>query len=415
MGVDSLTGRHRAMLRTAVVLWVVIPLGCVDRTATLGTAPLKGSTALPLAQATEPWYPRYDPKTDWNFTHASKRAQQECVLSAALPIPRADVPTAKQLSRLASCNSEALYYGFAGKPDYAGARQCAYLERAGGSRRPVGGSAVLSMIYANGLGVKRNLPLARKFACEAGGAPAEITARIGHLTDLAATSGPPGATFDFCDDITSGRMDGVCTGVAATYRDYRRQDAIAQITAGYTSTQKSAFSALQRAAADYFDKHAMNEVDLSGTARGAFWIEDIEYSWDGFLRDLRALEADKFPTADSAAARQADAGLDEVYRRVLAEPSLREQPPLEMPPAGIPVIGGTISRAGIRADHDLWVSYREAWLYFAAVRKPALRRSAVEAWITNQRTHNLRCLLPLGAQGARDCAPRSVLPLNMRE
>ena len=409
-------GHHRAMLkRIAPLLGVVVLVGCVDRTATLKTAPQAGPGALPSAQAAEPWHPRYDPKTDWNFTHTGERVQQECLLSAALPIPRADVPTPAQVSQLASCNSEALYYGFAGKPDYVRARACAYLERAGGSRRPVAGAAVLSMIYANGLGVKRSLPLARKFACEAGGAPAEIIARIGHLKGLAAISGQPGETFDFCDDITSGRMQGVCTGVAATYRDFRREDAIAQIASSYTSTQKTAFSALQGAAAGYFDKHAMNEVDLSGTARGAFWIEDIEQGWNGFLVDLRALEAGKVPMADGNAAHQADARLDGIYHRVLAEPFLREQPPRALPPAGIPATGGTMSREGIRADHRLWVTYRDAWVHFAAVRKPALRGSTVEAWITNQRIHNLRCLLPFRSPGARDCTRPSLLPSNMRE
>jgi hypothetical protein len=393
----------------------MVLVGCVDRTATLGTAPQNGSDALPSAQAAAPWYPRYNPETDWNFTHAGKATQQECLLSAALPIPRADVPTIAQVAQLASCNSEALYYGFAGKPDYLRARKCAYLERAGDSRRPVGGSAVLSMIYANGLGVKRNLPLARKFACEAGGAPAEIVARVSHLKNLAAMSGQPGATFDFCDDITSGRMQGVCAGVAATYRDFRRKDAIAQIASRYSSNQKTAFSALLHAAENYFDKHAMNEVDLGGTARGAFWIEDIEHSWNGFLRDLRALEADKIPTADSDAAQQADARLDGIYHRVLAEPSLREQPPREFPPAGIPVTRGTMSREGIRADHGLWVTYRDAWVHFAAVRKPALPGGTVEAWITKQRIHNLRCLLPLRSPDARDCTRASLLHSNMRE
>lgn len=404
-----MTTHSQITLGFALILSLAAATGCAAAPA----SPQIGSPAWLVARAARPWLPTYDPKTDWNFNHASGRAQQACQGSAALLIPRADVPTTAQLPQLASCNSEALYYGFAGKPDYVRARQCAYLERAVGSRRPMSGSRVLSMIYANGFGVNRSLPLATKFACEAGGAPAEIDARVGHLEDLIAMTGQPPPQFGFCDDITSGYMEGVCTGVAATYRDSRRERTIAHIASSYTATQQAAFSALQRAAANYFNKHALDEVDLSGTDRGAFWIEDIEQSWDRFLRDLQALEADEAPAADTEAARLADTRLNAIYLRVLAEPSLRQRPPREFPPPGTPVVGGTISREGIRTDHDLWLSYREAWVHFAAVRKPALPSSTIQAWITSQRIHNLRCLLPFRTPDARDCARPSLLPSNM--
>ena len=375
----------------------------------------KGSPAWFVARAAKPWLPRYDPKTDWNFTHASRRVQQTCWRSATLPIPPADLPSVAHAARLMSCNSEALYYGFAGKPNYVRARKCAYLERAAGNRFPVASSAILSMIYANGLGVKRNLPLAIKFACEAGGAPAEINGRIDHLKVLAAMSGRKRPRFGFCDDITSGYMEGICTGIAATYRDARREKAIAQVTSSYTPNQRAALSALQGAAANYFNAHARNEVDLSGTARVAFWIEDIQHSWNMFLRDLRTLEADKLPTEPHTATRQADAHLKAVLRRVLAEPYLRQRPVARFPPPGIPVPGGTISRDGIRADQSLWLAYRDAWLRFAALRKPVLPPRMVKAWITDQRIDSLRCLLPFRAQGAKSCTRPTLSPSNMRQ
>lgn len=396
-----------------------ITVGCALILSLAGCAatpapPRMGSPGF-VARAAKPWLPRYDPTTDWNFTHASELVQQTCLRSAGLPVPKADLPTTAQAPRLTSCNSEALYYGFARKPNYVGARTCAYLERAAGNRFPIASSAVLSMIYANGLGVTRNLPLATKFACEAGGAPAEINGRVGHLKDLATTNmAQSPSRFDFCDDMTSGYMEGICTGVAATYRDARRREAIAHVASSYRPPQRAALSALQDAAADYFNAHAKNEVDLSGTARGAFWIEDIQHSWSGFLRDLLVLEADRVPTAGATATQQGDARLNEIFHLVLAEPPFRQRPPARLPPPGIPVVGGTISRQGIRSDQSLWFSYRDAWLHFAALRQPALPRSAVQAWITNQRIHNLRCLLPLGTPGARDCTRPTLLPSNMR-
>jgi hypothetical protein len=394
---------------------LILSLAAAMAGASTPAIPERASPAWLVAQAAKPWLPRYDPQTDWNFTHASKGTQQTCLRSEALPIPRTDLPTTAQVPRLMSCNSEALYYGFTGQPDYARARTCAYLERAAGDRFPVAGSAILSMIYANGQGVKRNLPLAMKFACESGGAPAEINGRIGHLKDLATVPGEPRQSFGFCDDITSGYMEGICTGVAATYRDAQREKSIAHITSGYSPAQRAAFSSLRDTAANYFNAHARNEVDLSGTARGAFWIEDIQHSWNLFLRDLLVLETDKLPSADAQASQQADDRLNAILHAVLAEPSLRERPPAGLPPPGIPLMGGTISRQGIRVDHHLWLSYRDAWLHFAALRKPALPRSTVQAWITNQRIDNLGCLLPSRTPGARDCTRPALLPSNMQQ
>ncbi|MGH8144634.1 MAG: hypothetical protein ACREU2_19250 [Steroidobacteraceae bacterium] len=171
---------------------------------------------------------------------------------------------------------------------------------------------------------------------------------------------------------------------------------------------------LQGAAADYFNAHAKNEVNLSGTARGAFWIDDIEHSWNVFLRDLVVLEADKVPVADAKAVRQADTRRNTIRDRVLAELSLRQRPLPGVPPPGIPVGGRTISRVGIHTDNSLWLSYRKAWVHFAALRKPGLPRSTVQAWITDQRIQNLRCLLPFDPSGASDCTRSSLLPSNMR-
>ncbi|HKR76147.1 MAG TPA: lysozyme inhibitor LprI family protein [Rhodanobacter sp.] len=340
-----------------------------------------------LAHAAQPWLPGYEPD-DWNITHASAASKLACQRSEALPIPQGDPPRAGELPALASCDSQALYYGDNGKPDPIRARQCAYLERGGGNHigpggdLAIGGSAVLAMIYANGMGVPRNLPMATKFACEAGGAPAEIDGRIEHLQQMAAATSSK--RFDFCDDITSGYMGGVCASIAADQADSRRSDALGEIIRGYSTSQRQAYDALRKAADAYFDAHSGNEVDLSGSARGAFAIEDKETSEQAFIGNLKALEAGKLPSGD---AKQADARLNAVYRRVLANPGLKPQDD------GYGSMG-TITAKGIRADQRLWLAYRDAWLHFAAVRKPALPSDTVLAWLTAQRTDDLRSLLP---------------------
>lgn len=359
-------------------------LAAISMAATAADKTLPASQQ--LAHAAQPWLPGYEPG-DWNSAHASAASKLACQRSRALPIPQGDLPSAGELPALASCDSQALYYGDNGKPDPIRARQCAYLERGGtvtgsGGVSTIGGSAVLAMIYANGMGVPRNLPMATKFACEAGGAPAEIDGRIEHLQQMAAASSPK--RFDFCDDITSGYMGGVCASVAADQADGRRADALSKITHGYSASQRQAYAALRKAAGAYFDAHSGNEVDLSGTARGAFEIEDVEASEQAFIRNLKALEAGKLPSGD---AKQADARLNAVYRRALANPGLAPQD------GGYGSLG-TITAKGIRADQRLWLAYRDAWLRFAAVRRPALPGDTVLAWLTTQRTDELRALLP---------------------
>ncbi len=61
-------------------------------------------------------------------------------------------------------------------------------------------------IYANGLGVPRNLELATEYACQIWSAPAESDGRVLHLQALAAKPGH----FDFCDDVTSGANGSAC-------------------------------------------------------------------------------------------------------------------------------------------------------------------------------------------------------------
>ena len=338
-------------------------------------------TTRQLAHAAQPWLPSYEPG-DWNMANASAAAKLACQRSEALPIPPADLPHADDLPTLSSCHSQALYDGNDGKVDTVRARQCAYLERASGDKDPVAGSTVLAMIYANGMGVPRNLPLATKFACEAGGAPAEIDGRIEHLQQLAAKPSP--REFDVCDDITSGYMMGVCAGIDADQANGQRAVALARITRGYDAGQQQALAALRKAAEAFFQAHSGNEIDLSGSARGAFQVADRQHSEQLFLDGLKALEAGKLPAAD---AQQADARLNAVYRRVMANPDLH-------PDKDGSSASGTITTNGVRADQRLWLAYRDAWLRFAAARKPALSPDAVSAWLTAQRTDELRSLLP---------------------
>lgn len=386
--------------RSLVPAVLMLALACATAP---GASAQVTSIAQLVARAARPWLPTYNPATSWDFTHARPAVRQVCRRSETLAIPRADLPTAAQVPELGRCNSEALYYGFDGKPNDLQARECAYLERALGDRMPLSGSAVLSMIYANGLDVRRNVPLAIKFACEAGGAPAEIDGRIAHLQRLARSARPPWPRFDFCDDVTSGFMSGVCAAAAEGIFEHRRKITIERIASRYSPTQKAAFIALQYVARTYFNVQSQEEVNFAGSAGHAFVIGSLVRHERLLTRDVEALNANGVPAGTASAAHRAQVRLEALYQRVLADPALRPAPPDPLVP-GVPMSRmGTISREGLRVDQALWLSYRDAWVHFAAAVQPALTRSAVRTWITRQRINGLRCLLPPPAVQPASC------------
>ena len=117
------------------------------------------------------------------------------------------VPAAPAAPAVPACDARAAYYikldqAVTSAAEWAAVRACAAASN---------DSAVLSMLYANGLGVARNTDVATFHACSTGAAHAEMVARVAHLATLA-----PAARFDLCDDITSGRMGGECAAIAAS-------------------------------------------------------------------------------------------------------------------------------------------------------------------------------------------------------
>ena len=77
---------------------------------------------------------------------------------------------------------------------------------------------MLTVLYANGDGVERNIPLALRFACEQGWAPAEFEGRVKHLESFNFVKPSPRGQFSFCDDITSGFMQGFCAAYDSEIR-----------------------------------------------------------------------------------------------------------------------------------------------------------------------------------------------------
>jgi uncharacterized protein YecT (DUF1311 family) len=324
------------------------------------------ATALPgLARADESW-----------------PYEAQCRKWADVAIPRQDVGNAP-----ANCDTQALYYGEDGKglkADPVAARQCAYRERGTGKAieeqaNNFGGSGVLMMLYANGQGVKRNLPLARRFACEYGGAPAEVEGRLAHLDDIA--SGKNHDPIDLCDDITSGMMMGVCAGREADFAQSARERRWTALQASWTPPQRAALASLRKAAKDYFDNVAGEETDMSGTARGAMATDAYETLDVALLADVERFERRERPAKVPGDFARDDKTLNSVYRKILAA--------LEIAKKKDDFAYGTVTADGVRTTQRTWLRYRDAWAAFAAVRYPGTPKEVWLAWLSEARTKAL--------------------------
>jgi uncharacterized protein YecT (DUF1311 family) len=306
---------------------------------------------------------------------ADAATKAKCTTYLQTPLP-AEVASVATPTQWPSCASYKLYSGIGMPADLEAARKCALDERmamrAGLGPQSTeasifGGSAMLTTLYANGEGVTRDLPVALRFACEAGGAPAEISLRIKDLEERQKEPSKSSGKFDFCDDITSGLMMGFCAAKQAETDDERRDDALSSLSKQWPEKDRAAFATLLKAEREYAHLHGAGEIDLTGTARGLLSIAAEASLRDGLLAELKAFEAGKTPNGSAQDAAKSDAELNRTYRTTLAKARISQ--------AHI----GAIQPEAIRKAQRAWLVYRDDWIAFAKFRYPSVSN---DAWLT---------------------------------
>jgi uncharacterized protein YecT (DUF1311 family) len=318
-----------------------------------------------------------DQPTDWSQVQdewSKDFAESKAICRQLLnhPTPSAIELNTTDTMALDGCDSEALYYGIGIAPDPGKAAKCALIEAKDGDDSVFGGRTMLMTAHANGRGVKRDLDLATRLACQIDGAPAERDGRVRHLAELKKT-GWKGSDFDYCDDITSGLAMGYCADREARRADAVRETKLARLAGGYTPAQRQALAVLRKAHGAFVDAHGSGEVDLSGTARAALQIAAEESQKDELLDLLQRLKDGRAPAYGHAQYLAADARLNAAYRKRLAALE-----PVDSP--------GAVTRAGVREAQRAWIRYRDAFLAFAAVAYLKMGRDSLAAWLTEKRT-----------------------------
>ena len=303
---------------------------------------------------------------------AGPETKAKCAQYLLTPLP-AEAASISAPKQWPVCNSYKLYSGIGTTVDFEAARKCAWSERLATQKKleprfgissVFGGAALLTVLYANGEGVSRDLPKALRLACEAGGAPAEIGGRVKNLESRLNRGSTIEPKFQFCDDITSGFMMGFCTAYSSEIEDQTRMEVTQTISRAWTAAQQSAFQLLLSAKEVYAEAHASGEVDLSGTARAMYEIEEANGIRDNFLAALKSFETGALPKASSAEATESDTQLNYEYRRAMAYAEAHKSD------------YGAIQPEGIRNAERTWLEYRDAWVAFAKTRYPSVNESA---------------------------------------
>lgn len=311
---------------------------------------------------------------EWNNNPEFASSKQICRAVSHREPPAADRPSPAQTAALKDCDSEALYYGIGMTADPAKARHCAFVESALPDDQPIApfsGRTMLMTIYANGRGAARDLDVATHLACGVdGAAPYESHLRVKHLAELKAKGGS-GSDFHFCDDITSGLAGGHCAGHGARIAEVERERALARIQAGWNAHVRSAFNPLLAAQRAYAEARGNGEVDMTGTLRGALFIAATEEVNNEFLEVLKLLRQGRLRVVGPTGYRNADRKLNIAYRAVLTGEFY-----------GGP---GSVTAAGVRQAQRAWLRYRDAFVAFAEVAYPNVRRDDLASLLTSRR------------------------------
>ncbi len=307
-------------------------------------------------------------------TEAQIKAKCDKYLRTPLPAEASLITAPKTWP---DCNSYKLYSGIGTNVDYVAARKCAWAERlaiqtdiqpkSANVASVLGGSAMLSMIYANGEGVERNLPQAKRFVCEAGGSLGDHEALLSELDSMSEGSVSQKSKFSFCGQTGSGYMQGWCAAYDKEIADRTRTDALHALSKGWPESQLTLLNALVQIEEEYSHAHAKGEINTAGTARAADQIAAEQDLREEFLAALSFFEKGNIPKGSANDFAKADKDLNLLYRKAMADAEARKSE------------YGAVQPEGIQDAERAWLNYRNAWIAFAKLHYPT---TSANSWLT---------------------------------
>jgi hypothetical protein len=293
-------------------------------------------------------------------------AKQMCASVKDVELPAADRPTSAEEKVLATCVSADLYYGFGQPADPVKARKCAYAEMDRDAKAPIGGKAMLMMIYANGKGATRNFDVAIKLACSIGGSPGDDTGRVYQLDRLKKQNWA-GNNFSVCDHSSGREMYEQCAILSERFDKVERDQKFNELTAGWKPAEKKAFHTFMEEANRFYEVQAKNGVNLEGT----FEIQEEIFFKNNLLSALQAFERGELPNYTPEEFQKAEAAENAAYQRTQM---------------GSDDHWGTVTRQSVQKSEDEWRRYCNAWIAFGRQKYPGVSEQSWKAWLDTDRT-----------------------------
>jgi hypothetical protein len=298
-------------------------------------------------------------------TSATLAADCSAYASIPLPLEAEKTPAPKAPPACASYRS---YRGIGRPANYSEARACAWRERlaqkadlgqnqVAHSAWIVGGSLILADLYFNGAGVKRDISLALRLACES----EEDMAKLA-LPDIAKLNGspPPNGPFEFCHYAASTLTMNFCSSYASEIEDDRMSRYYNSLKSSMAPGQQAAFEKLLAAQKAYTKAHAF-EVDQGGTIRSIRAGGSQNILNDLFHTEVVHFERKKWPSLSDNEITKADAWLYREYASKLLRLRTRTQESIE----------GAVTASNLSIVEKAWQTYHDAWVAFARLRYPA--------------------------------------------
>jgi hypothetical protein len=293
-------------------------------------------------------------------------ALKMCASVKDVELPAADRPTPAEEKALAKCVSVDLYYGFGQPVDPVKARKCAYAEMDRDAKAPIGGKAILMMIYANGNGATRNFDVATKLACSLGGGPGDDAGRVYQLDRLKKQNWA-GNSFSVCDHSSARELYEQCAILSERFDKVERDQKFNDLIAAWKPAEKKAFHTFMEEANRFYEVQAKNGVNLEGT----FEIQEEIFFKNNLLSSLQAFERGELPNYTAEEFQKAEAAEQAAYQRTQN---------------GDVTQWGTVTRQSVQKSEDEWRRYCSAWIAFGRQKYPGVSEQSWKAWLDTDRT-----------------------------
>jgi uncharacterized protein YecT (DUF1311 family) len=232
-------------------------------------------------------------------------------------------------------------------------------------------SIVLTLIYANGFGVEKNLDTSIYFALL--GAITYVDALKNYASENSSE------IFDLCGEQTTWDMVYCSNKLTALKHNVTYLKWLNNLK--YSDKELALFYNLKDIAHDYFATKSWNEMgDRSGSIRGILLPQEIDAQIIRFTSTMEDLENKKIIAVSKEEFYVADKELNRIYKQVLEELSGVDDDDIT-------------SKKDVVETERAWIKYKAAFVKFAQERYKNYNKETIEYLLTTHRISDLKNVL----------------------